>query len=114
MTNIVSALVRAVIKQLHAAAAAVLSGVWLRPTRHDKWILNEGIFRPGGNRLLLVTQILGHVITNVEWNQLTSPLGLELKVNTLVYFVEVIHVFLARDGLALKVTDETIEDDAIH
>ena len=80
----------------------------------DKWIVNEGIFGPDGNRLLLVTQILGHVITNVEWNQLTSPLGLELKVNTLVYFVEVIHVFLARDGLVLKVTDETIEDNAIH
>ena len=80
----------------------------------DKWIVNEEIFGPDGNQLLLVMQILGHVITNVEWNQLRSPLGLELKENTCVYFVEMIHIFLARDGLVLKVTDETIEDDAIH
>ena len=81
---------------------------------HDKWIDNARIFGPKRNRLILVTQILGHVISNVEWNHLTPPLSLELKVNALVYFVHVIHVSLLRNGLVLKVTDKTVDDNAIH
>ena len=121
VTTIITALVRTVrtlVRTVYVvedtAAATLFSPGWLCPTIHGEGIDDEQIFWPLRNRLILVAKILGHVITNTEWNHLTSPLSLELEVNALVNFSQMKHVFVTRIGLVLGVMGVTVQNDAVH